>query len=360
MNCDVRHFEAQRTKQLVSAPPGRPEANSTPSNLPPIKVPARMRRCYNAAKNAGTIGMADFEWSRSMQLKHLRTFVAVASTLNLTRAGEKLHLAQSSVTEQIQSLESDLGAVLFDRSKRKWVLTRAGMRLLEYAIAIIALSDEARGATLDAKREVTGRVVVGGIESLCGSRLPAVLLQYCADFPDVQVTLRSGKTTDLHGGLKSGLLDVYFTFGESCEEPGLRSERVATESIILVGPPNHRLSGQRRVTLEDLAQEQFLLTIFGCPVREAFERAFAQQARRPRIIAEFASIAAMRGIVENGVGCTLLPASAAREALAAGKVVALAWPASPEMSVSMRWRQQRSPPPALRHFLEAARRSLAA
>jgi DNA-binding transcriptional LysR family regulator len=154
--------------------------------------------------------------------------------------------------------------------------------------------------------------VIGGIESLCGSRLPPVLLKYCGEFPDVQVTLRAGKTTDLHGGLKAGLLDVYFTFGESCEEPGLRSERVATEPIIFVGPPNHRLSGQRRVTLEKLAQEEFLLTIIGCPVREVFEKAFAQQARRPRIIAEFASIAAMRAIVENGVGCTLLPAWGAR------------------------------------------------
>jgi DNA-binding transcriptional LysR family regulator len=66
-----------------------------------------------------------------MQLKHLRTFVAVAHTLNLTRAGEKLHLAQSSVTEQIRSLEADLGTTLFDRSNRKWALTPAGRRLLE-------------------------------------------------------------------------------------------------------------------------------------------------------------------------------------------------------------------------------------
>jgi DNA-binding transcriptional LysR family regulator len=317
-----------------------------------------MQKC--SEKRRYDAGMAGFEWSRSMQLKHLRTFVAVASTLNLTRASEKLHLAQSSVTEQIQSLESDLGAALFDRSRRKWMLTPAGTRLLEYAIAIIALSDEARGAVLDERREVTGRVVVGGIESLCGSCLPPVLLKYCADFPHVQVTLRAGKTTDLHGDLKAGLLDVYFTFGESSEDPGLCSEKVATEPIIFVGSPNHRLSGQRRVTLDELAQEEFLLTIFGCPVREVFEKAFAQQAKRPRIIAEFASIAAMRGIVENGVGCALLPACSAREALASGKLVALAWPASQEMPVSMRWRQQRSPPPALRHFLQAARSSLAA
>jgi DNA-binding transcriptional LysR family regulator len=295
-----------------------------------------------------------------VQLKHLRTFVAVASALNLTRAGEKLNLAQSSVTEQIQSLESDLGTTLFDRTRRKWGLTPAGERLLEYAGAIIALTEEARGAALDERREVTGRVVVGGIESLCAERLPALLMRYCTDFPAVRVTLRAGKSVDLHGSLKSGLLDVYFTFGDSPQEPGLRSETVATEPIVLIGPRNHRLSGRRRVTLDELAQEGFLVTISGCPVRAVFEKAFARHDKRPRIIAEFASIAGMRSLVEDGCGCALLPASAARETLAAGKVVALAWPVQQDMPVSMRWRQQRVPPSALRHFLEVARERLAA
>jgi len=303
--------------------------------------------------------MAD-RWSDPVQLKHLRTFVAVASTLNLTRAGETLHLAQSSISEQIQALESDLGAALFDRSKRQWALTPAGARLLGYAGEIIALSEEARGAVLEETRGVTGRVAVGGIESLCAERLPALLLRYCAGFPAVRITLRAGKAVDLHGSLKSGLLDVYFTFGEGVEEAGLRSEQVATERIALVGPPNHRLSGRRPLTLDELAREDFLVTITGCPVRAAFEQAFSGHGGRPRIVAEFASIAAMRSLAEDGGGCALMPASAARDALAAGKLVELAWPAQPEIPISMRWRQRRMPPSALRHFLDVARASLAA
>src|ERR1051326_2291889 len=155
-----------------------------------------------------------------MRLKHLRPVLMVAHTFNLTRAGERLHLAQSSVTEQIQSLEDDLGTTLFDRSKRKWALTPAGVRLLEYARAITALSDEARGAALDETNGVKGRIVVGGVESLCAERLPAVLLRYCAEFPEVRVALRAGKSLDLHGSLKAGMSDVYFTFGGSPEEIG--------------------------------------------------------------------------------------------------------------------------------------------
>jgi DNA-binding transcriptional LysR family regulator len=174
------------------------------------------------------------------------------------------------------------------------------------------------------------------------------------------VTLRAGKAVDLHGSLKSGLLDVYFTFGDPVEEPGLRSETVATERIALVGPPNHRLSGRRRVTLDELVREGFLVTIAGCPVRAAFETAFARHGARPHIVAEFASIGAMRALAEEGGGCALMPASAARDALMAGKLVELAWPAQPDIPVSMRWRHQRVPPSALAHFLNVARDNLAA
>jgi DNA-binding transcriptional LysR family regulator len=135
----------------------------------------------------------------TMQLKHLRTFIAVANTLNFTRAGERLHLSQSSVTEQLQSLESDLGTLLFDRSRRKLTLTPAGCRLLDFATAIIALNEEARSAVLGEAVDVVGRVVVGGIETLCSESLPLLLQKYCADFPRVAVTLRAGKTTDLRG-----------------------------------------------------------------------------------------------------------------------------------------------------------------
>ena len=80
-----------------------------------------------------------------MQFRHLKTFMAVASTLNVTRAVKQVHLAQSSVTEQIQMLEADLGAALFDRSRRRLQLTEAGRRLLDYAGDLLALADDTGG-----------------------------------------------------------------------------------------------------------------------------------------------------------------------------------------------------------------------
>lgn len=300
-----------------------------------------------------------------MQLKHLKTFMAVADTLSLTRAGERLHLAQSSVSEQIQALELDLGAGLFDRSRRRLALTPAGQRLVDYAAGILTLTDEARAAMAEETGKVAGRIAIGGIDSLCLARLPALILRYCTAFPAVQVMLRPGRTPELHGGLKAGLLDLYFTFGMVAGEPGLSSEVLGREPVVLAAPPNHRLAGRLAggdaVTTGDLAGEPFLVTIPGCPTRAAFDAVFAAQpTARPRIVGEFASVAAMRTLVEAGGGCAFMPRTAAEDSLATGRLIALPWRSPVDIPVSMAWRRRRRLPSALAHFLEAARAAPAA
>src|SRR6266436_183338 len=133
----------------------------------------------------------------SMQLRHLKTFVAVASTLNITRAGEEVHLAQSSVTEQIQSLEADLGTPLFDRSRRRLRLTEAGRRLLEYAGDILSLSDEAHSAVADAAGLVAGSLAVGGLETLCANRLPPLLAKFRQQHPAIALQMKAAGSGEL-------------------------------------------------------------------------------------------------------------------------------------------------------------------
>jgi DNA-binding transcriptional LysR family regulator len=95
-------------------------------------------------------------------------------------------------------------------------------------------------------------------------------------------------------------------------------------------------------------------------VRAVFERAFAAAPIRPRIGGEFTSIAAMRSLVEAGAGCALVPESAARDSLDNGRTARLPWPSVAVTPVTMRWRQQRTMPPALRRLLDVARRTMAA
>jgi len=292
-----------------------------------------------------------------MQLRHLKTFVAVASTLNITRAGEKVHLAQSSVTEQIQSLEADLGAPLFDRSRRRLRLTEAGRRLLEYAGDILSLSDEAHSAVADAAGLVAGSPAVGALETLCANRLPPLLAKFRQQHPAIALQMKAAGSGELRSGVKSGAIDVCFTFGGGLSEAGLQSESVAREGLVIIAPVGHRLEGRNTISSGEFAGEAFLVTETGCVYRQLFENAFPTASpNRPRIAGEFSSIGAIRSLVETGLGCALVPRLVASDTDA--RVATLPWVGDADsVPISMIWRRRRVQSPGLRLFLEAARES---
>ncbi len=294
-----------------------------------------------------------------MQLRHLKTFMAVASTLNVTRAAEQVHLAQSSVTEQIQALEAELGAALFDRSRRKLQLTEAGRRLLGYAGDLLALADETRAAVTDAAGLGTGVLTIGALETLCAHWLPPLLATYQAGNPTVLLQVKVGGSGELRNSVRSGVMDICFAFGAGPFGPDLEHEPVADEGLVIIAPPGHRLAGREMIRAEDLAGEPFLVTETGCVYRQMFESAFpAGQAGRPRLAGEFSSIAAIRRLVESGVGCALVPRLIASEA--SGRLAASPWGGDVRsVPIAMIWRRQRVQPPVLRHFLDAARQRLA-
>jgi DNA-binding transcriptional LysR family regulator len=289
-----------------------------------------------------------------MQLRHLKTFVAVATTLNITRASERIHLAQSSVTEQIQALEADLGTSLFDRSRRGLKLTAAGQRLLEYTSDLLELADEARAAVADAGGTVAGRLTVGGLETLCATRLPALLGEFHRRHPNVELNLKSDDSGRLRAGVTSGALDVSFHFG-TVAAPELRSEQVAEEELVIIAPANHRLAGYAAITPDDLADEAFLVTQPGCVYRRMFDETFAAMLPgRPRLVGEFASMGAIRSLVATGLGCAVVPRLVATSADA--EIVALPWIGNRPMTpVTMVWRHRRVQAPVLRLFLAMAR-----
>jgi DNA-binding transcriptional LysR family regulator len=294
-----------------------------------------------------------------MQLRHLKTFMAVASTLNVTRAAEQVHLAQSSVTEQIQALEADLGTALFDRSRRRLQLTEAGRRLLDYAGDLLALADEARAPVADAAELTAGHLTIGALETLCAAWLPPFLARYQAEHPALHLQVKAAGSGDLRKGVRSGVMDVCFAFGAGPFEPDLHHEPVAEEDLVVIAPPGHRLAGQDVIHAEDFVNEPFLVTETGCVYRQMFDNAFpAGSAGRPRVAGEFGSLVAIRRLVEAGVGCALVPRLVAAEA--DGRLAVSPWGGDVgSVPISMLWRRQRVQPPALRNFLDAVRQSFA-
>ena len=293
-----------------------------------------------------------------MELRQLATFRAVAQTLSFTRAAEALDYAQSSVSAQIQELETELGSPLFERLGRRISLSEAGQRLLPYAERMLRLADEAR-ATVPTGDEPAGTLTIGSPESLCIHRLPPVLSQFHARFPRVQVIFRPGFGFELRRALVEGQADMCFLIEEPLRAPDLVVEPLVHERLLLLAHPDHALTKLASVGSRQLHGEPMLLTESGCSYRAAFERSLAQAGTRPGSILEFSSVEAIKQCVMAGMGITVLPAFTATAELARGQLVALPWSEGTYGLVTqMAWHRDKWISPTLRAFLDLSREVL--
>jgi DNA-binding transcriptional LysR family regulator len=277
-----------------------------------------------------------------MELRHLRTFRVVARTLNFTRAAAELHYAQSSVTEQIQALEAELGAKLFERGRRLR-LTAAGERLAGYADQVLELVEEAKAAVDDGRGEPEGELTIGALETLCAHWVPPIFGAYRTRWPRVRLTLREGGRGELYQAVRQSEMDVCFTFGAAPADPALASATLGTEPLVVIVPDGHPLADRTEIRPGDLRGVGFLATPQGCGFREMLDRIDG-----PVVEAEVGSIAALVRCVAAGMGCGIVPGIV-------GHAGAVAVPlAGAATDVTMTWRRRDEHKPSVAALLATA------
>jgi len=298
-----------------------------------------------------------------MHPRLLRTFLAVARGRNITRAAEAVHLAQSSVSDQIQTLEAELGAALFTRSKSGLDLTPAGLALKPIAEELLRLDGEARAAVLLAAGQTSGALTIGALETIASARLAPWLPGFQASHPEITVRMKVADSGTLRHLLEDGDIDVAFCFerrdgGGAAADERLASRTIGAEPLVLVAAPGQATAP---CALQDLAALRFVATEPGCVYRHMVDTAFAEAGMAaPRFVAEVGSIGAIVRLVAAGTGLGLVPRLAVSDALARGDLVELPWPGRMRAApLAMIWRRRRVQPPALGQLLAAARDMLA-
>lgn len=291
-----------------------------------------------------------------MRPRLLKTFLAVARCRNITRAAEEIHLAQSSVSDQIQTLETELGTALFTRSKQGLQLTPAGATLKSYAQDILMLAEEARAAVDVAAGHAAGAVTIGALETIASAKLAQWLPDFQTFHPDINLRLKVAGSGDLLGKLEDGDIDVAFCFdrdGFEKADERLARRTLSAEPLILVVPPGE---AAMRGDLSALGDMRFVVTEAGCIYRHLFDEAFAEAGiASPRFAAEVGSIGTIARLVAAGAGLGLVPRLAVVEALDRGEVIEMPWPGPVKTaSLAMIWRRRRVQPPALKLLLAAA------
>jgi DNA-binding transcriptional LysR family regulator len=295
-----------------------------------------------------------------MDLRQLKTFRMVATTLSFTRAAETLDYAQSSVTAQVRGLEDELGVRLFDRLGRRVALTEAGTRLLAYADKMLDLADEAARALAE-NEEPSGSLIIAAPETLSAYRLPPLLKQFRQRFPRVQIILRSASMSEALAQLGDGSIDVAIMLTEPLPDTGAVVSRVLVEERLLVlAAPEHPLNERERVEAEALRDATMLLTESGCSYRTAFENRLLAAGVRLNMTMEFGSVEAIKQCVMANLGLTLLPEIAVYGEIQSGRLRVLPLAeAGFVMHTCLMWHKDKWLSPALAEFIRLCEQVLA-
>lgn len=258
-------------------------------------------------------------------LPHLETFAEAAEWASFTAAARALGLTQPAVSQRIHALERELGAPLFRRTGGKVELTDAGRRLHGYARRILDLHREARQAVTGREAPVEGDLAIAASSVPGDYLLPALLAAFGSRHPRVRVRAAVGDSAGVIGQLERGEVAVGLV-GRKPEGPHLEARHLADDRIVLVAPPDHALTRQKAVTLDDLAAHPLVLREAGSGLRHSFEAALARAGRSLsdlRVALELGSNEAIQEAVLHGVGVAILSALAVRKEVAAGHLLAL-------------------------------------
>ncbi|MER6434374.1 LysR family transcriptional regulator [Streptomyces sp900105245] len=278
-----------------------------------------------------------------MDTRLLRTFAVLARTGNFTVTAAELHLAQSTVTVQIRSLEKDLRVQLFDRLPSGAVLTDTGARLLQRAQDVLDAEDRLRHEA-HSVGPIEGSVTIGASESLCAYRLPLAVAALSRTLPNVELHMRAVVTPlEAAEQLKAGRIDFALLLESHIEVPHVEAEVIGHESLSLVAVAGHLLA-RSGAPWERLAEETFFLLEEGCSYSDAFARQLLALPGKPPRMTRFGSIEAVRACVAAGLGLALLPVVSVKADLASGRLCAAQ--SFPDIPVQMLRHRSRWPTPA--------------
>jgi LysR family hydrogen peroxide-inducible transcriptional activator len=293
-----------------------------------------------------------------MELHQLRYLVAVARTGNFSRAAEQCHVAQPSLSQQIQKLESELGERLFDRLPRRARLTEAGSAFLPRAERILAEVDDARREVREAKDLMRGAVTVGVLPTIAPYFLPRVVAAFSQAFPGVEVVVQEDTTDRL---LKLGgacELDLAIVSLPIADER-FAKETLFTEELLLAMPAGHRLATKRKVRLADLESEKFILMKEGHCLGDQVLTFCGGRDFHPHVSCRSAQIETVQALVRAGLGISLVPKMAVNGSEASRPVYRSLADPRPSRAVAVIWPKQRqlsrSGTELLKHLRQLAR-----
>jgi LysR family transcriptional regulator, carnitine catabolism transcriptional activator len=288
-----------------------------------------------------------------MELRQVEYVVGVVEHGGFTRAAAALHVTQPALSEGVARLEAELGVQLFHRVGRRAVVSAAGVAFLEPARQLLRDRTVLTTSVAAVVGLETGQLDLVSLPTLAVEPLARLVGELRRRHPGVVVRVvqpedAAGVSTEVRTGRSEvGLAEL------PIDEPGLVSEQLLVQELVVVVAPPSPFAGRRRVTVRDLVDVPLVMTPPGTPMRRLIDDAFAGVHAVPTIAVETEQRDAIVPLVLAGAGASIAPAPLVEAARSSG---AVALRLSPRLrrSVGLVWR---SGPvsPAAAEFLEVSR-----
>lgn len=288
----------------------------------------------------------------AISIKQVRYFIAAADAGQVSQAAIDLNVSQSAVTAAIKQLEVDLGVLLFKRLPTGVSLTAEGGRFLLHARNIMAAVNAAARAPLSEDSALTGTVRIGVSYTVAGYFLPRHYTRFWRSYPRIRAELYELPRDDIEAGLKDGSLDLAVMLVSNLQDrKHLAHETLLRSRRRLWLPVEHPLLAAETVTLADVAREPYVMLTVD-EANETAARYWKPTGLRPEIVFKTSSVEAVRSLVADGIGVTILsdmvyrPWSLEGQRIEQRSVMA----EIPTMDVGIAWNPTRAAAPATRTF----------
>ena len=242
----------------------------------------------------------------NVTLRQLRVFIEVARLQSFSRAGDEIGLTQSAVSRCVRELEGEIGLKLIDRTTREVQLTDVGGNLVSSVSRLLTDLDDALREIREIGEQRRGRVVVAASPTVACRLMPRVVAACGRQFPYITLGLRDDVQSDVVRKVKSGEVDFGVIIGPFSADD-LLSESLMTDSFCVVARDDHPLAARERVAWTDLDGQQLVMLDYASGSRPIIDAVMQEYGVNATVVQELGHSATVFGLVEAGVGVSVLP-----------------------------------------------------
>jgi len=243
-----------------------------------------------------------------IDFRHLESFCRVADLKSFSKAADDLFLTQPTVSGHILSLEQSLSLRLFDRASREVRLTKSGEVFQEYASKILSLRKDLLNALSEFSQGIRGELSLGASTIPGEYLLPKLMGDFKREHPHFMISLKIADTKEviqyvLQDHVEFGII------GAKLSHPSLHYEKYEEDEIIVVGPSDHPLTRKKRVNLDELLKEPWIIREEGSGTRIAVEKALRRKAKSLKqfnVVIEMGSTSSVKEGVKAKLGLAFI------------------------------------------------------